>query len=113
VAADASWSTSNQPMTNATLSVDVQVPASRQERMRSLTSAIACARASADRRCDHACIVPVSIGRRSRAAFEAGAFAQLGDLYAEDALLDWSAVVGERFRGSRSGAALPAATRAL
>jgi hypothetical protein len=77
-------------MTNATLSLDVQVPASRQERMRSLTSAIACARASADRRCDDACIVPESIGRRSRAAFEAGAFARLGDLYAEDALLDWS-----------------------
>jgi len=59
--------------------------------------AIACARASADRRCDHAGIVPVSIGQRLRAAFEAGAFAGLGDLYAEDALLDWS-MPGRRAR---------------
>jgi aminoglycoside phosphotransferase (APT) family kinase protein len=32
----------------------------------------------------------VTIGQRLRAAFEAGAFERLADLYAEDALLDWS-----------------------
>jgi aminoglycoside phosphotransferase (APT) family kinase protein len=32
----------------------------------------------------------MSIGQRLRAAFEAGAFGQLADLYAEDAVLDWS-----------------------
>ena len=46
--------------------------------------------ARADRRCEHACIVPVSLGERLRAAFEAGAFGPLGDLYAEHAVLDWS-----------------------
>ena len=34
--------------------------------------------------------MPVSLGQRLRAAFEAGAFAPLGDLYAEEAVLDWS-----------------------
>jgi hypothetical protein len=34
--------------------------------------------------------VSVSLGQRLRAAFEAGAFGPLGDLYAEDAVLDWS-----------------------
>jgi aminoglycoside phosphotransferase (APT) family kinase protein len=34
--------------------------------------------------------VPVSLGQRLRAAFEAGAFEPLGDLYGEDAVLDWS-----------------------
>jgi aminoglycoside phosphotransferase (APT) family kinase protein len=34
--------------------------------------------------------VPVSLGQRLRAAFEAGAFGPLGDLYAEDAVFDWS-----------------------
>jgi aminoglycoside phosphotransferase (APT) family kinase protein len=38
-----------------------------------------------------------SIGRRLRAAFEAGEFAPLGDLYADDALLDWS-MPGRRAR---------------
>jgi len=32
----------------------------------------------------------VSLGQRLRAAFEAGAFGRLGDLYAENAVLDWS-----------------------
>src|SRR6266566_1619265 len=36
------------------------------------------------------CIVPVGLGQRLRDAFEAGAFGPLGDLYAEDAVLDWS-----------------------
>jgi phosphotransferase family enzyme len=54
-------------------------------------------------RCDHACIVPVSIGRRLRAAFEDGAFTQLGDLYAGDALLDWS-MPGRRARVTGSEA---------
>jgi phosphotransferase family enzyme len=40
--------------------------------------------------CEHACIVPVSLGQRLRAAFEAGAFGPLGEFYAEDAVLDWS-----------------------
>ena len=40
-----------------------------------------------------------SIGRRLRAAFESGEFARLGDLYAEDALLDWS-MPGRRARVS-------------
>src|SRR2546430_15426092 len=51
---------------------------------------VACTEMRADRRCEHACIVPVSLGQRLRAAFEAGAFRPLGDLYAEDAVLDWS-----------------------
>jgi hypothetical protein len=34
--------------------------------------------------------VAVSLGQRLRAAFEAGAFGPLGDLYAEEAVLDWS-----------------------
>jgi hypothetical protein len=41
--------------------------------------------------------VAASIGRRLRAAFESGEFARLGDLYAEDALLDWS-MPGRRAR---------------
>jgi hypothetical protein len=32
----------------------------------------------------------VRLGQRLRAAFQAGAFGQLGDLYAEDAVLGWS-----------------------
>jgi hypothetical protein len=51
---------------------------------------VACTETCADRRCEHACIVPVSLGQRLRAAFEAGTFGPLGDLYAEDAVLDWS-----------------------
>src|SRR6266536_1374382 len=51
---------------------------------------VACTETRADRRCEHACIVSVSLGRRLRAAFEAGAFGPLGDLYAVDAVLDWS-----------------------
>jgi phosphotransferase family enzyme len=42
-------------------------------------------------------VVAASIGRRLRAAFESGEFARLGDLYAEDALLDWS-MPGRRAR---------------
>jgi aminoglycoside phosphotransferase (APT) family kinase protein len=38
-----------------------------------------------------------SIGDRLRAAFESGDFARLGDLYADDALLDWS-MPGRRAR---------------
>jgi aminoglycoside phosphotransferase (APT) family kinase protein len=41
--------------------------------------------------------VPVSLGQRLRAAFEAGAFGRLGGLYAEDAVLDWS-LPGRRAR---------------
>jgi hypothetical protein len=47
--------------------------------------------------------VPVSIGRRLRVAFEAGEFARLADLYAEDALLDWS-MPGRRARVTGSEA---------
>jgi Phosphotransferase enzyme family len=34
--------------------------------------------------------VPASLGQRLRAAFGAGVFGSLGDVYAEDAVLDWS-----------------------
>jgi hypothetical protein len=47
--------------------------------------------------------VPTSIGQRLRAAFEAGAFETLGDLYAEDAVLDWS-MPGRRARATGSDA---------
>ena len=42
-------------------------------------------------------VVAASIGRRLRAAFESGEFARLGDLYADDARLDWS-MPGRRAR---------------
>jgi hypothetical protein len=45
----------------------------------------------------------MSIGRRLRAASEAGAFERLADLYAEDAVLDWS------MPGSRAHATGPEA----
>jgi hypothetical protein len=47
--------------------------------------------------------VPVSLGQQLRAAFEAGAFGRLGDLYAEDAVLDWS-MPGRRARAVGSAA---------
>src|SRR6266487_3754947 len=46
---------------------------------------VACTETRADRRCEHACIVPVSLGQRLRAAFEAGAFGPLGDAAADAA----------------------------
>jgi hypothetical protein len=49
------------------------------------------------------CIVRVSLGQRLRAAFAAGAFGPLGDLYAEDAVLDWS-MPGRRARAVGSEA---------
>jgi len=40
--------------------------------------------------CEDASVLPVGLGQRLRAAFEGGEFGSLGDLYAEDAVLDWS-----------------------
>jgi hypothetical protein len=50
-------------------------------------------------------IVLVSLGQRLRAAFAAGAFGPLGDLYAEDAVLDWS-MPGRRAHAVGSEAAV-------